>query len=156
MGRVRSGGGAAGNPWLRQKAHSEERADSYHHCPAALIFLTFPWQLLLQGMVSSYGMIRDLTESNFHEVVDGSSNVLVQFYAPWYRMAVIRLARLRGDVRCGHCKLIEEPYEDLAKLYQVKRAVPEQRLTVVQSVSDTIIARIDADQYRSIREYLTC
>ncbi|EKX51721.1 hypothetical protein GUITHDRAFT_102326 [Guillardia theta CCMP2712] len=73
-------------------------------------------------MVPTYGMIKELTESNFYEVIDGSNNVLVQFYAPW----------------CGHCRLMEEHYEDLAKLYK--------------PVANTIIARIDADQYRSVRD----
>jgi hypothetical protein len=32
----------------------------------------------------SYGAVIELDYTNFHTVVDGHTNVLVNFYAPWY------------------------------------------------------------------------
>ncbi len=56
-----------------------------------------------------------LTTANFDKVVDGSKNVLVEFYAPW----------------CGHCKTLTPKYEELAKIFA--------------SEADVVIAKVDAD-----------
>lgn len=44
----------------------------------------------------------DLTPDNFDKVVDGSNNVLVEFYAPW----------------CGHCKSLAPEYEIVGETYK--------------------------------------
>lgn len=56
-----------------------------------------------------------LDSSNFDKVVDGSKNVLVEFYAPW----------------CGHCKTLAPKYEELGKVFQTEK--------------DVVIAKVDAD-----------
>jgi protein disulfide-isomerase A6 len=61
-----------------------------------------------------------LTPSNFDSVVDGSKNVLVEFYAPW----------------CGHCKQLEPEWTSAGQLYA--------------KASDTIIAKVDADAHKDL------
>jgi len=62
-----------------------------------------------------------LTDSNFDKIVlDGSKDVLVEFYAPW----------------CGHCKSLAPIWEKLATAYSNEK--------------DVVIANIDADKYRDI------
>ncbi|KAJ3373457.1 hypothetical protein HDU91_000072 [Kappamyces sp. JEL0680] len=67
-----------------------------------------------------------LTPANFDKVVDGSKNVLVEFYAPW----------------CGHCKQLAPTYETVATSYakhsdSVVIAKGERMaLTVVGTVSE--------------------
>jgi len=46
--------------------------------------------------------VTKLTEDNFAEIIDGSKNALVEFYAPW----------------CGHCKSLAPEYEILGDLYK--------------------------------------
>lgn len=65
--------------------------------------------------------VLEMTPETFDKVVDGSKNVLVQFYAAW----------------CGHCKALSSEYEALATSYS-------------HVTSDTIIAKIDADLYRAV------
>jgi protein disulfide-isomerase-like protein len=61
-----------------------------------------------------------LTPSNFDSVVDGSKNVLVEFYAPW----------------CGHCKQLEPEWTSAGQLYA--------------KASDTVIAKVDADAHKDL------
>ena len=65
--------------------------------------------------------VLEMTPETFDKVVDGSKNVLVQFYAAW----------------CGHCKALSSEYEALATSYSYV-------------TSDTVIAKIDADLYRAV------
>lgn len=46
--------------------------------------------------------VLELTKDTFHQHVDGSSNVLVEFYAPW----------------CGHCKNLAPEYKLAAETFQ--------------------------------------
>ncbi|ORX68593.1 disulfide isomerase [Linderina pennispora] len=66
------------------------------------------------------GPVVDLTPKNFKQVVDGSKDVLVKFYAPW----------------CGHCKNMAEDYEKLAEGYS--------------HASDIVIAEVNADEHRDL------
>jgi protein disulfide-isomerase A6 len=61
-----------------------------------------------------------LTPSNFDSVVDGSKNVLVEFYAPW----------------CGHCKSLEPEWTSAGQLYA--------------KATNTIIAKVDADAHKDL------
>jgi len=62
-----------------------------------------------------------LTDASFDEVVlDGSKDVLVEFYAPW----------------CGHCKHLAPVWDKLASIYKNEKNV--------------VVANIDADKYRDI------
>ncbi|XP_065860391.1 probable protein disulfide-isomerase A6 [Euphorbia lathyris] len=64
-----------------------------------------------------------LTSDNFDEVVlDGSKDVLVEFYAPW----------------CGHCKSLAPTYEKVA--------------TAFKSEEGVVIANLDADKYKDLAE----
>jgi len=62
-----------------------------------------------------------LTDSNFEKIVlDGSKDVLVEFYAPW----------------CGHCKHLAPIWEKLATAFANENGV--------------VIASVDADKYKDI------
>lgn len=62
-----------------------------------------------------------LTNDNFVEIVmDPSKHVLVEFYAPW----------------CGHCKNLAPIYEQLASVFKQDE--------------DVVIAKIDADEHKSV------
>ncbi|KAJ2658926.1 hypothetical protein IW148_004476 [Coemansia sp. RSA 1199] len=70
-------------------------------------------------MAAGSGVV-DLTPKNFKQVVDGSKNVLVKFYAPW----------------CGHCKNMAEDYEKLAAGYAHS--------------DNIVIAEVNADDHRDL------
>jgi len=70
----------------------------------------------------------EITGKEFDKVVDGSKHVLVQFYAAW----------------CGHCKALAGEYEALAASYSDSK------------MSDTLIARVDADLYRYVGSRWVC
>jgi protein disulfide-isomerase-like protein len=61
-----------------------------------------------------------LTPENFDQVVDGSKNVLVEFYAPW----------------CGHCKSLAPVYEVVA--------------TSFKKESSVVVAKVDADAHKEL------
>ncbi|TMW63242.1 hypothetical protein Poli38472_002183 [Pythium oligandrum] len=63
-----------------------------------------------------------LTPDNFDTVVDGSKNVLVEFYAPW----------------CGHCKNLAPTYEVIA--------------TSFKKVDSIVIAKVDADAHKDLAQ----
>lgn len=63
-----------------------------------------------------------LDESNFDQIVDGSQNVFVEFYAPW----------------CGHCKSLEPEYDIAGATYKAGDGV--------------VIAKVDADAHRKLGE----
>ncbi|KAJ1675162.1 hypothetical protein EV182_001804 [Spiromyces aspiralis] len=62
-----------------------------------------------------------LDDTNFDKIIDGSKPAFVKFYAPW----------------CGHCKAMAEDYSALANAYAYAK-------------DDVIIAKLDADEYRSL------
>jgi len=70
---------------------------------------------LLMGVVAASD-VKVLTDDNFGDVVDGSKDVLVEFYAPW----------------CGHCKNLEPKYEIAA--------------TAFKKFDDVVIAKVDATE----------
>jgi len=66
--------------------------------------------------------VHDLNPSNFDSILDGSKNVLIKFYAPW----------------CGHCKSLAPKWELLGKAFS--------------NEGEVVIAKVDADKYRSLGE----
>nr|CCA15328.1 SSP8 [Albugo laibachii Nc14] len=64
----------------------------------------------------------DLTPDNFDKSVDGSSHVLVEFYAPW----------------CGHCKKLSPLYEIVG--------------TSFKTVEDVVVAKVNADSHGELRD----
>lgn len=63
----------------------------------------------------------ELTPENFDQVVDGSKNVLVEFFAPW----------------CGHCKNLAPTYEEVADAF-------------IHAKNNLVIAKVDADNHKSL------
>jgi len=61
-----------------------------------------------------------LTPENFDSIVDGSKNILVEFYAPW----------------CGHCKHLEPEYEIAADHFAGNDKV--------------VIAKVNADEHKAL------
>jgi len=61
-----------------------------------------------------------LTPENFDTVVDGSKNILVEFYAPW----------------CGHCKHLEPEYEKAAN--------------ALAGNDKVALAKVDADKHKDL------
>jgi protein disulfide-isomerase A6 len=76
--------------------------------------------LLLSVLAVVTAQVRVLTPENFDSVVDGTSNVLVKFYAPW----------------CGHCKSLAPVYEELAGVYKPTDPV--------------VIAEVNADDHHDL------
>ncbi|KAJ1888676.1 hypothetical protein LPJ66_008446, partial [Kickxella alabastrina] len=71
-------------------------------------------------MTAASAGVVSLTPKNFKQVVDGSKDVLVKFYAPW----------------CGHCKNMAEDYEKLAAGFG--------------HAKDIVIAEVNADDHRDL------
>ncbi|KAJ2868107.1 hypothetical protein GGH94_000375 [Coemansia aciculifera] len=71
------------------------------------------------ALAASSGVV-NLTPKNFKQVVDGSKDVLVKFYAPW----------------CGHCKTMAADYVTLANGYA--------------HTDNVVIAEVNADDHRDL------
>jgi protein disulfide-isomerase A6 len=76
----------------------------------------------LIGAISCASNVLELTPEDFDQVVDGSKPAFVEFYAPW----------------CGHCKNLAPEYEVVADAFA--------------SSKDVVIAKVDADQHKSLGE----
>eukprot|EP00606_Chrysophyceae_sp_TOSAG23-5_P001313 GSChrysophyteH2.ASY1.ANO1.1431.1 assembled CDS len=76
-----------------------------------------------------------LTPESFAEVVDGSSNVLVEFYAPW----------------CGHCKNLAPEWDIAGKAFY-----PEDDIVIAAfdaTTSDTIAQNFGVQGYPTIKYF---
>lgn len=83
------------------------------------------WKLLCSMAAVALAVVQAsdvvvLTPDNFDTVVDGSKNVLVEFYAPW----------------CGHCKNLAPTWETVA--------------TSFKKVSNVVVAKVDADAHKDL------
>lgn len=77
--------------------------------------------LLLTFLMSSVtGAVVDLTDATFDTVVDGSTNVLVEFFAPW----------------CGHCKNLAPEWKVAGELFTADDGI--------------IIAAVDATENKRV------
>eukprot|EP00299_Pterocystis_sp_00344_P011055 c50_g1_i1.p1 GENE.c50_g1_i1~~c50_g1_i1.p1 ORF type:complete len:310 (-),score=60.05 c50_g1_i1:68-997(-) len=63
-----------------------------------------------------------ITDANYDDIVDGSKNVLIEFFAPW----------------CGHCKSLKPEYEKLCKTFKGE--------------SNVVIATVDATANMNIAQ----
>lgn len=91
----------------------------------------------------SNGALVNLDSTNFHSIVDGHTNVFVNFYAPWYVTTFLQYysPHFVYLVRCGHCKALAPHYALLGDTYLEE--------------DDIIIAHIDATENPDItREFL--
>ncbi|KAJ2859835.1 hypothetical protein FB639_005718, partial [Coemansia asiatica] len=75
---------------------------------------------IASATVAAGSSVVELTPKNFKQVIDGSKDVFVKFYAPW----------------CGHCKNMAEDYEKLAEGYK--------------HAQDIVIAEVNADDHRDL------
>eukprot|EP00903_Cladosiphon_okamuranus_P010378 g9817.t1 len=70
-----------------------------------------PWIIARCGFalatlaVRAHAEVVDITGETFKSVVDGSANVLLEFYAPW----------------CGHCKQLAPEYEKLGEYFSKEK-----------------------------------
>mmetsp|Transcript_420 Transcript_420/g.553 ORF Transcript_420/g.553 Transcript_420/m.553 type:complete len:358 (-) Transcript_420:436-1509(-) len=76
--------------------------------------------LFVGALALAKGAVVDLTPKNFDKIVDGSMNVMVEFYAPW----------------CGHCKNLAPEYEIVGNTFM--------------EGDDVIIAKVDADAHKDL------
>ena len=92
-----------------------------HHARSLVLSATAPRLLLLIGCLAAiHGArgeidVRELDDSNWDEIIDGSQHVLVEFYTQ----------------DCGHCRTFEPEYYAVAEILE-----PED---------DIILARCDTD-----------
>lgn len=70
--------------------------------------ISSPFSLYINKLIAgqqyfqSWANVVELTKETFSQHVDGSTNVLVEFYAPW----------------CGHCKNLAPEYKLAAETFQ--------------------------------------
>lgn len=83
--------------------------------PLAVLLLLAPFQVILADVVT-------LTASNFDQYVNGESNILVEFYAPW----------------CGHCKNLAPEWKIAGETFQ--------------SGDDIVLAALDATEANAIAQ----
>jgi protein disulfide-isomerase A6 len=76
--------------------------------------------LLSFFLLSVYAQVKVLTPENFDAVVDGSTNALVEFYAPW----------------CGHCKRLAPEWDKTGEAYSGSATVT--------------IAKVDCDTHKDL------
>jgi protein disulfide-isomerase A6 len=84
---------------------------------AALLIASFVIAVLSKAPEDPAPGVVDLTSANVDSILDGSRNVLAEFYAPW----------------CGHCKTLAPEYALAGEAYE--KAKPK----------DTVLAKINCD-----------
>ena len=91
------------------------------------LVLCLLWTLFTRGDVIH------LTPESFEQHVDGSSNILVEFYAPW----------------CGHCKALAPEWEVAGKTFQAEDDIKLAALDATTAQADR---RTKADKHGASAE----
>ncbi|KAK9702771.1 hypothetical protein K7432_011079 [Basidiobolus ranarum] len=77
--------------------------------------------LLVAAFANADSNVFDLNPDSFDQIIDGSKDALVEFFAPW----------------CGHCKSLAPVYEELGDAF-------------AHAKDSVIIAKLDADANRNL------
>lgn len=99
------------------------------------VFLSFfsIFLFLEYTSVSVEGAVIDLTTDSFEEIVDGSTNVLVEFFAPW----------------CGHCKNLAPEWKIAGETFT---ASDDIKITAVDATEHSSLAqKFEVQGYPTIK-----
>lgn len=76
--------------------------------------------ILLSLIIKAAAESALLKEDNFDSYIDGAPNVLVKFFAPWYRFNATNgflICKGRQIYRCAHCRNFSPEWEAVQKQF---------------------------------------